>query len=200
MAWVQYQRGEHELAAESTARQLALAQEHGFEHWTDSAQVIPLAARKAPLACDTLDDVYGRLMAIRSAAWRRVFCLSILAELCIDAGDLVRARRFLGSLRDEDRAAFCASEIQRIEGEILLREGAVADAERWFHTAIELARDRSEKSLELRATVSLARLWQRQGKQAEARARLTEIYGWFSEGFDTADLRVAHVLLDELKP
>jgi class 3 adenylate cyclase/tetratricopeptide (TPR) repeat protein len=200
VAWVQYQRGEHEMAAETTARQLALAQAHGFEHWTDSALIIPAAARKAPLAGDALDDLYRRLMAIRSAAWRRVFCLSILADLCMESGDLVRARKFIGSLRDEDRQAFCAPEIHRTEGEILLREGALAEAERRFHTAIDVARQRSEKSLELRATISLARLWRQRGRHAEARGRLGELYGWFTEGFDTADLRSARALLDELKP
>ena len=200
VAWVQYQRGEHEMAAETTARQLALAQAHGFEHWTDSALIIPAAARRAPLAGDALDDLYRRLMAIRSAAWRRVFCLSVLADLCMETGDLVRARKCIGSLRDEDRQAFCAPEIHRTEGEILLREGAVAEAERRFHTAIDVARRRTEKSLELRATISLARLWQQQGQHAEARGRLAALYGWFTEGFDTADLRSARALLDELKP
>ena len=200
VAWVQYQRGEHELAAETTARQLALAQAHGFEHWTDSALIIPAAARKAPLSGDALEDLYRRLMAVRSAAWRRVFCLSVLADICMQSGDLGRARTVIGSLRDEDRHAFCAPEIHRTEGEILLREGAVAEAERRFHTAIDVARQRSEKSLELRATISLARLWRQQGKHAEARGRLGELYGWFTEGFDTADLRSARALLDELKP
>ena len=162
--------------------------------------VIPPAARKAPLAGDALDDLYRQLMAIRSAAWRRVFCLSILAELCIESGDLVRARKFIGSLRDEDRQAFCAPEIERIEGEILLREGALAEAERRFQTAIDVARQRTEKSLELRATMSLARSWRQQGRHAEARRMLAELYGWFSEGLDTADLRAARALLDELKP
>ena len=105
-------------------------------------------------------------------------------------------RKFIGSLRDEDRQAFCAPEIHRIEGEILLREGALAEAEHRFHAAVDVARQRSEKSLELRATLSLARLWRQQGKQAEARRRLAAIYGWFTEGFDTADLRAARALLD----
>ena len=200
VAWVQYQRGEREQAAETTARQLALAQAHGFDHWVDSAQVIPAAARRdVPVTGDALDDIYRRVMAIRSAAWRRVFCLSILAELALEAEDPARARKFMGSLRAEDRHAFCAPDIHRVEGEILVREGATAEAERAFHTAIELARQRAEKSLELRATTSLARLWRQQGKPAEAHRRLTELYGWFTEGFDTADLKAARALLDELQ-
>ncbi|MEO6726681.1 MAG: hypothetical protein ABIP14_15445, partial [Blastocatellia bacterium] len=67
-----------------------------------------------------------------------------------------------------------------------------------FHQAIETAQQQSAKSWELRATTSLARLWQQQGKTAEARQMLAGIYGWFTEGFDTADLKEAKALLEEL--
>jgi predicted ATPase len=70
--------------------------------------------------------------------------------------------------------------------------------ERCFLTAIEIASRQEGKALELRATVSLARLWQRQGKQDQARHILADIYGWFTEGFDTIDLRQAKALLQEL--
>src|SRR5262249_46229047 len=72
------------------------------------------------------------------------------------------------------------------------------EVEGYFHRAIEIARRQQAKSWELRATVSLVRLWQQQGKKAEARQMLAEIYGWFTEGFDTADLREAKALLDTL--
>ncbi len=72
------------------------------------------------------------------------------------------------------------------------------EAEACFHTAIEIARKQQAKSLELRAVMSLSRLWQQQGKKEEARQMLAEIYGWFTEGFDTADLQEARVLLEEL--
>ena len=72
------------------------------------------------------------------------------------------------------------------------------EAEACFVKAIEIARQQEAKSLELRAVMSLARLWQRQGKKAEARQRLAEIHGWFTEGFDTVDLREAKALLAEL--
>ena len=67
-----------------------------------------------------------------------------------------------------------------------------------FPERAEVARGQSAKSLELRAAMSLSRLWQRQGKKAEAQQLLAEIYGWFTEGFDTADLKQAKTLLEEL--
>jgi predicted ATPase len=75
---------------------------------------------------------------------------------------------------------------------------AEAEAEECFWKAIEIARQQQAKSLELRAAVSLSRLWQHQGKRAEAHALLAPIYGWFTEGFDTADLQEAKALLEEL--
>ncbi|MGH7962845.1 MAG: hypothetical protein ACRERD_13615, partial [Candidatus Binatia bacterium] len=72
------------------------------------------------------------------------------------------------------------------------------EAEACFQQAIEIARRQEAKLFELRATVSLARLWQQQSKGKEAHARLTEIYGWFTEGFDTKDLQEAHTVLAEL--
>ena len=71
-------------------------------------------------------------------------------------------------------------------------------AEEFFLKAIEIARGQSAKSLELRSTVCLARLWQRQGRYREARRMLSEIYAWFTEGFDTADLKEAETLLGTL--
>ena len=72
-------------------------------------------------------------------------------------------------------------------------------AEACLLKAIEIARRQSAKSLELRAVMSLSRLWQQQGKTEEARQQLAEIYSWFTEGFDTADLQEAKVLLQELE-
>jgi predicted ATPase len=76
---------------------------------------------------------------------------------------------------------------------------AEAEAEHCFRQALDIARQQQTKSLELRAATSLSRLWQQQGKQAEARALLAPIYDWFTEGFDTADLQDAKALLDELE-
>jgi len=76
--------------------------------------------------------------------------------------------------------------------------GARTEAEAWLHKAIDLARIQSAKSLELRAATNFARLWRDQGGRSDARELLAPVYGWFTEGFDTPDLKEAGVLLDEL--
>jgi tetratricopeptide (TPR) repeat protein len=93
------------------------------------------------------------------------------------------------------------AEIWRIKGELLLKaaaSNAQVEAERCYHRAIRIAAQQHAKMWELRATKALARLWQRQGKTAAARQMLAEIYGWFTEGFDAADLKDAKALLDDL--
>ena len=90
--------------------------------------------------------------------------------------------------------------MHRLNGELSLLRGAgtESDSEQHFRRAIDVAREQEAKSLELRATTSLARLLAKQGRRDEARAMLAEIYNWFTEGFDTADLKDAKALLDEL--
>ena len=128
--------------------------------------------------------------------------LGILAEAHLRAGQLDDA---LGTL---DRAAETAAatgechyqaELHRLRGVIVAATGESAEAALWLHRAIDTARSQQAKSLELRAATSLARLWADQGKRAEAYDLLAPVYGWFTEGFDTADLQDAKALLDELR-
>ncbi len=106
---------------------------------------------------------------------------------------------------DKTGERFYEAELYRIKGELTLEsrveshKSKVEEAEADFLKAIEIARRQQAKSLELRATVSLARLWQQQGKQAEACSMLSTIYHWFTEGFDTKDLQDAKALLEELE-
>jgi predicted ATPase len=101
---------------------------------------------------------------------------------------------------------FYKAELYRVKGELTLARSRVQslgssvqkEVEECFRKAIEIARKQEAKSLELRAVMSLARLWQQQGKKEEARQMLAEIYNWFTEGFDTADLKDAKALLEEL--
>jgi tetratricopeptide (TPR) repeat protein len=101
-----------------------------------------------------------------------------------------------------------AAEIYRLQGELLLAPDSaqhtaqqsrqnVMDAEACFYQALDMARQQGAKSLELRTAMRLSRLWQQQGKRAEAHQLLAEVYGWFTEGFDTADLQAAKTLLEE---
>jgi predicted ATPase len=91
-------------------------------------------------------------------------------------------------------------ELLRLKGELLmaLDHGATADAEIAFCQAMDIARRQSSKAWELRAAMSMARLWRDQGKRDEARELLAPVYGWFTEGFDTRDLKEAKALLEEL--
>ena len=91
------------------------------------------------------------------------------------------------------------AEIDRIEGELALKSPPdAAKAEEYFERSLAVARAQQAKSWELRAAMSMARLWRNQGKRAEARDLLAPVYGWFTEGFDTLDLKEAKALLDEL--
>jgi predicted ATPase len=129
--------------------------------------------------------------------------LCLLAQGCMEAGRLDDG---LSALNEALRVCNAQeernweSEIHRLEGELLLRQddANTAEAQISFEQAIEIARQQSAKSWELRATVSLARLLASQGRRDEAGEKLAEIYNWFTEGFDTADLKDAKALLDEL--
>jgi predicted ATPase len=107
---------------------------------------------------------------------------------------------------DKTQDPFYEAELYRLKGELMLQQPGVQgiassvenEAEECFLRAIDIARHQQAKSLELRATTSLARLLARQGRGDDAHAMLAEIYGWFTEGFDTADLKEAKALLDEL--
>jgi predicted ATPase len=100
---------------------------------------------------------------------------------------------------DKNGECFHEAELYRLKGELLGQKAKTkAEAEECFRKAVAIARRQGTRAWELRATTSLARLWQSQGKQHEARNTLSEIYGWFTEGFDTADLKDAKALLEEL--
>jgi adenylate cyclase len=124
-----------------------------------------------------------------------------LAEAYAKAGQTEKATATLDdaqSLVEKTEERHWESELHRLRAELLLMRGDEVEAEASFHKAIAVARRQNAKSWELRATTSLARLWQKQGKLEEARRVVEEIYGWFAVGFDTPDLEDAKALLDEL--
>jgi predicted ATPase len=104
------------------------------------------------------------------------------------------------TLVEQHEERWWEAEIHRLRGVLLLRQPGTpqAEAETWLQRALDVARRQEAKSLELRAAMSLSRLWQQQGKREEAYVLLAPVYGWFTEGFDTADLQEAKALLDAL--
>ena len=131
-------------------------------------------------------------------------CWASLAEAYRGAGRIDEALQAVAEgLKQvqETAARFNEAELYRLRGELLLAgtDPGTDEAERCFLQALEIARHQSAKSLELRIVTSLSRLLERQGKREEARCQLAEVYAWFTEGFDTADLKDARALLDALK-
>ena len=144
------------------------------------------------------------------AAWRaagaaafRPYGLALLAEAYAQVGRCEEGLTLLAealALTNDREERRWEAELYRLKGELLLVHSAAhhAEAETCFRQALDVARHQQAKSWELRAAMSLARLWQQQGKHTEARELLAPIYSWFTEGFDTADLQEAKALLEEL--
>ena len=144
------------------------------------------------------------------AAWRTTgmrvavpLWLGLLAEAYGRAGKAEEGLTMLAEaldVIDKNGERFYEAELYRLKGELLQQSTAQQEAaEEHLQQALAVARRQQAKSLELRAAVSLSRLWQRQSKRAEARELLAPVYGWFTEGFDTADLQEAKALLTELE-
>src|SRR5262245_14085283 len=132
------------------------------------------------------------------------YLCTLLADVCDHVGHPEDARQALAeahTLMEQHDERYWEAEIHRLRGVMLLRQMGPpqAEAEACFQQALTVARRQEAKSLELRAAMSLSRLWQRQGKRAEAYALRAPIYGWFTEGFDTADLQEAKALLAALE-
>jgi len=133
----------------------------------------------------------------------RTYNLAQLAEACGKAGRVDEGLEVIAEALDvvqEKGERWWEAEILRLRGELLLKRNRSGPAQALtsYERAIEIARKQGAKSLELRATISLARLLAKQGSRDEARTMLAEIYNWFTEGFDTADLKDAKTLLAEL--
>jgi class 3 adenylate cyclase/predicted ATPase len=142
-----------------------------------------------------LAQIRQGLAAQRAGGVATAANLTLLAEASRKVGQLEEGLRVVAAAQGSRRA-----ELYRLQGELLLTRSSEhqSEAETCFCQALDLARRQEAKSLELRATMSLARLWQQQGKRTEAHALLAPVYGWFTEGFDTADLQEAKALLEAL--
>jgi predicted ATPase len=157
---------------------------------------------RADEGVDQIDEAITALSAARAGLFLTIN-LATLAESCARAGRISEGLKAVAEALDLVRQtgeSFWGAEIYRLRGELLLAQhnSNFADARNSLETAIHIARKQGAKSPELRATMSLARLLAKQGRREEARSTLAEIYNWFTEGFDTADLKDARALLDQL--
>jgi predicted ATPase len=127
--------------------------------------------------------------------------IALVARACEIAGQFEEAVTLVDdALQIVARTGECwlAAELNRHKGQLLLRQGDCEAAEELYRKALSIAQEQEAKLWELRAAVSLARFRRDQGRHAEARELLAPVYGWFTEGFDTPDLKEAKALLDEL--
>ena len=193
---------------------IALGAEQGFAVFSATGTIMRgwalVAQGRAPGAGQGQEEEGMAQLQQGLAAWRatgaevfRPYGLALLAEAYAKVGQpeegLPLLAEALAVANDKGERRWDA-ELYRLQGELLLAHAAEqhTEAETCFRQAIDVARHQQAKSWELRATMSLTRLWQRQGKRGEARQLLAEVYGWFTEGFDTADLHEARALLEEL--
>jgi predicted ATPase len=156
-------------------------------------------------ASDAVQTITSDLAALRSTGSTVLMplYLSFLAKARAELGQFDHAWRCIGEATEAIEATkerWFESDIYRTAGEValMLPERDAARAEAYFKRALSSARQQQAKSWELRAAMSLARLWRSQGKVQQARELLAPVYGWFTDGFDTRDLKEAQALLEEL--
>ena len=194
-------RGEQRAAQEAAETLIAYSAEHQFKFWVTAGTFY--RGRAIAKQGQNEEGIAHMLEALATAdgALRPSFLYS-LAETFNNAGRYEEGFSALTealALVDEQENRAYESEFYRLKGELLVAQNrsTVSESQRCFQRAIEIANKQSAKSLELRATTGLARLLAKQGRRDEARTMLAKIYGWFTEGFDTADLKDAKALLDE---
>ena len=203
---------EDELTQECADVAVALATEHGFPQWLGQATVLQgWALGKQEQQAEGIRQIHQGLAANQAAkiGMFHSYYLALLAEAYGKAGQVEEGLTTLADalgVMDKSGERFYEAEVYRLRGELTLAQSRVQSREssvqkeagECFWKAIEVARKQQAKSLELRAVMSLARLWQQQGKKTEAHQLLSKIYTWFTEGFDTKDLQEAKTLLNEL--
>jgi predicted ATPase len=206
-AWFHQHRGEGQAVQARIEEGMTLATEQGFARWVEQGTflrgwlLVEQGEKEAGIV-----QMYKVLTLERakatSARWDAYYS-GLLAEAYRKVRQTVEGLNIVTDAIASAQQTGCRyyeAELRRIKGELLLAQTAADEqqAETCFQNALQVARGQSAKSLELRAAMSLSRLWQNQGKKEEARQILAEIYGWFTEGFDTADLKAAKALLEEL--
>ena len=182
----------------------SLAREHGFSYQVAMGLIYRGWSMSA---LGELEEGYGMIAkglalarTTESVAYQTM-PLILLAEACSKLGRTTEGLNYLteaDQIIETTNERFHEAELHRVRGDLFQRMGNLAGAGRSYQEAIAVAKRQSAKVFELRASTSLARLWRDQGKRKEARDLLAPVYSWFTEGFDTLDLREAKALLDAL--
>jgi predicted ATPase len=197
---------EYTSAIEQSDEAIAIATEKGAAVWRAFGEANKgCALALAGEASKSMQTLTAGISAFRStgATIYGPICLLSSAKAHADTGNFDAARRSIDeaiTVIETTKERWYEAEVHRISGEITLKspEPDAAKAEAYFQRALSIARSQQAKSWELRTAVSMARLWRNQGKRDEARELLAPVYGWFTEGFDTRDLKEAKALLAEL--
>jgi predicted ATPase len=203
-AYLHHYRRDAAAARSQAEAALALSLEHGIGHRSIQARMLQGWAWCVQGAIEEgLAEIRAGLTAYRATQSTVVitYFLTLLAEAYQLADRTSEGLCVLQEALGQSQTAgecYWQAEIYRLEGELRLRLTIpeMSQAEHCFSQAIDVARQQQAKSLELRASISLSRLWQQQGKSNEARKLLASVFSWFTEGFDTADLQEAKSLLE----
>ena len=207
MATVNYQfRREVQTVRERAEELITLTTEQGFALWLAFGMILRGWALTAQgKDAEGISLIHQGLAAHRAtgAEVEKPYFLALMTEAYGKVGHPEEGLSVLIealAVVENTGARYWEAELHRLKGELLLmqQKQKASEAEACFQQARDIARRQQAKSLELRAAMSLSRLWQQQGKRKEARQMLSDIYGWFTEGFDTVDLQEAKDLLEEL--
>jgi predicted ATPase len=205
-AWLHQYRREGQLTQGRAEADVALSREHGFAFFLAQGTIMRgWGLVEQGQVTEGMAEMRAGLAALQGtgAELTRPYWSALLAEACGNTGQVEEGLQLLTealAAAQTHGSHVWDSELHRLTGELLLKQ-AVAnpeEAETCFQASLAVARQQQAKSLELRAATSLSRLWQHRGKRAEACQLLEPIYGWFTEGFDTADLQEAKALLEQL--
>jgi predicted ATPase len=196
-------RREPQLTRERAEAVIAITTEQGFSVLVADASVrLGWALVHQNRAEEGIPQILQGIEALKGQGYSTEYQLPLLAEAYGQIGQAEAGLRVLNEawdLMDKTGIRYYEAELHRLQGELLMQNGINgAKAENCFRQSVEVARKQSAKWWELRATTSLARLLASQHRRDEARTMLAEIYSWFTEGFDTADLKEAKALLEEL--
>jgi predicted ATPase len=203
VAFLHQYRREIRQTQECAEELLAIAREHEYSQWVSMGMIMRGWAVGMQGQVQGATQAREGLQAYLAIGLNGCsYYLSLLTELHIHLGQHEEGLKALNealSFVDKTGERVYEPELYRFKGALLLRlsQDNHPEAESCFQKAISVAHQQQARSLELRATTSLATFWQQKGRRADARELLAPIYGWFTEGFDTADLQEAKTLLDE---